>query len=130
MDTLYYDAIKLIFDRLDLQDLANLLNCNNKYLYETLMKYIKQKKIYKDIIRYDVERYKIFGKIYYTDFLQYGSKFKKLVDEGMTRLSKATLFVFPETLEVIRHILMLHYLIYRSCKIFINFSIPKPISSF
>ena len=102
MDALYYDICALIYSYLDLQSLANLLNCNNKYLYQTLTKYIKQKKIYKDIIRYDVERYKRFSKIYYTNFLQYGSKFRKLVDDGMTRLCKDTLFVFPETLEVIR----------------------------
>ena len=67
MDTLYYDVIIHIFSHLDLQSLVNLLNCNNKYIYENLMDYIKQKKIYKDIIRYDVERYKRFEKIYYTE---------------------------------------------------------------
>lgn len=102
MDTLNYDVIILIFNYLDLKSLVNLLNCNNKYIYENLMNYIVHKKIYKDIIRYDLERYKRFGKLYYTDFLQYGSKFRKLVYDGISRFCIGTLYVFPETLEVIR----------------------------
>ena len=86
MDTLYYDAITHIFDYLDLQDLANLLNCNNKYIYETLMNYIKQKKIYKDIIRYDSDRFERFSNIFYTDFLQYGSKFRELIFDDISTM--------------------------------------------
>ena len=86
MNTLYYDAIIHIFDYLDLQDLANLFNCNNKYIYETLMTYIKQKKIYKDIIRYDRDRFERFSNIFYTDFLQYGSKFRKLISDDISTM--------------------------------------------
>lgn len=60
MDTLYYDCYTLIFNCLDFKSLANLLNCNNKYIYYNLIKYIKQTNKYKDIMRYDYHRLSIY----------------------------------------------------------------------
>ena len=57
MDTLYYDVYISIFKFLDYESLANLLNCNNKHIYNNLMIYIKQKRIYLNICGYDVIRF-------------------------------------------------------------------------
>lgn len=57
MDKLYYDAHKCIFQWLDIHSLVHLLNCNNKKIYYALIKYIKEKKIHKDILRYDFIRF-------------------------------------------------------------------------
>ena len=59
------DVKRLIFGYLDLQSLVNLLNCNNKILYWDVVKYVKWKNIYKDIIRYDVNRFSLCGDEYY-----------------------------------------------------------------
>ncbi|ARF09629.1 ankyrin repeat protein [Indivirus ILV1] len=65
MDELYYDVYTLIFNYLDTKSLTNLLNCNNKNIYNNLIKYIKQTNKYKDIIRYDIYRFeKYYSKFY------------------------------------------------------------------
>lgn len=64
MDKLYYDAFRCIFYYCDMQTLVYLLNCNNKKIYYFLIKYIKEKKIYRDIIRYDLSRLCLFKKTF------------------------------------------------------------------
>ena len=59
------DVRRFIYESLHLQSLVNLLNCNNKQLYWDVMKYIKWKIIHKKIIRYDVNRFHLFGLAYY-----------------------------------------------------------------
>ena len=65
MDTLYYDCYALIFNCLDFKSLANLLNCNNKYIYYNLINYIKQTNKYKDVMRYDEYRFSIYYSKFY-----------------------------------------------------------------
>ena len=68
MESLYYDAFISIIQWLDLESLVQLLNTNNKQMYYNCIRYIRQKKIYRDITRYDICRFKRFEQIFYTRY--------------------------------------------------------------
>lgn len=72
MDKLYYDAYVSLFKHFDYQSLATLLNCSNKKLYYVLIKYIKEKNIYTDIIRYDLKRIQYYHSLnsYNLDYIR------------------------------------------------------------
>jgi len=65
MNTFYYDAFVCILTKLDLQSLVNMLNSENKTIYDNTIKFIRQRHIYKDIIRYDSNRFALYGKSIY-----------------------------------------------------------------